>query len=486
MADARAFQVFPGRAPQPGTPGSAASDAAAVLDLLVVVPTVPYPPVWGYGQRCFQLARQLARRHRVTMVCYSLVDQASDVADLAEYVHEVVAVLQRPAPSWRRRLGQIRSMCSRDPYHSRGVQTSAMQATVDELVRSRRIDAVIIESSQMGWLSVPASVPAYVDEHNIESELLERMARSEHSVLRRLFYQVEYRRYRRFEETVWGRSAGCAATSHRDASMITSRRPEVPVAVVPNGVDIEQFSPGSDEPVPSRLVFTGLLDYRPNYDGIRWFLEEVYPLVQGKHPSVELQIVGHGSPEVLRALRRPGVEVTGRVPDLRVHLNQAAVAVVPLRIGGGTRLKVVEAMSMGRAIVSTTLGADPNWVMRTCPQMRSCGDATQWRGVRRRRCQAGRTASQRAMANFSGQMDGKVSARRPLRQELGGSPHRILLLAHRPLTDASFGGGQRTSHILEAASDLGQVDTLAIHAGGAFSWSGWDCLLYTSPSPRDS
>src|SRR3954453_3244251 len=187
MADAQAFQVFPGRAPQPATPVSAASNTVAILDLLMVVPTVPYPPVWGYGQRCFQLARQLARRHRVTMVCYSLVAQASDVADMAEYMHEVVAVLQRPTHSWRRRLGQIRSLCSGDPYHSKGVQTSAMQATVDELVKSRRIDAVIIESSQMGWLSVPASVPVYVDEHNIESELLERMARSEHSVLRRLF-----------------------------------------------------------------------------------------------------------------------------------------------------------------------------------------------------------------------------------------------------------------------------------------------------------
>jgi glycosyltransferase involved in cell wall biosynthesis len=290
MADAPAFEVVRGRAPQPAIPVRAASTTAATLDLLMVVPMVPYPPVWGYAQRCFQLARQLARRHRVTMLCYSLADQAGDVADLAEHVHEIVTVPQRPTPSWRRRLGQLGSIWSRDPYHSSGTRTSAMQATVDELVRSRRIDAVIIESSQMGWLSVPADLPVYVDEHNIESELLERMARSEHSVLRRLFYQVEHRRYRRFEDAVWDRSAGCAATSRRDASMITSRRPEIPVAVVPNGVDVEQFSPGGDDPVPSRLVFTGLLDYRPNYDGIHWFLDEVYPLIRRSHPSVELQV----------------------------------------------------------------------------------------------------------------------------------------------------------------------------------------------------
>lgn len=358
MAETQAFQVFPGGAPQPATPASAAGTTAAALELLMVVPTVPYPAIWGYAQRCFQLARQLSRRHRVTLVCHSLADQASDVADLAEHVHEVVAVRQRPTTSWLRRLDQLRSICSQEPYHSSGSRTSAMQETVDELVRSRHIDAVIIESSQMGWLRVPPDVPVYVDEHNIESELLERMAHSERSALRRSFYQLEHRRYQRHEDAVWDRSAGCAATSRRDASMIRSRRPGLPVAVVPNGVDTEQFSPSSGEPVPNRLVFTGLLDYRPNYDGIRWFLDEVYPLVQRTHPSVELQVVGHGSPEILRALRRPGVEVTGRVPDLRVHLDQAAVAVVPLRIGGGTRLKVVEAMSMGRAIVSTTLGAE--------------------------------------------------------------------------------------------------------------------------------
>jgi glycosyltransferase involved in cell wall biosynthesis len=123
-------------------------------------------------------------------------------------------------------------------------------------------------------------------------------------------------------------------------------------------VDVEHFQPRGVPEHPDRMVFTGLLDYRPNYDGISWFLDEVFPLIRSRRPTAHVHVVGHGTPEVLSSLSRPGVHVTGRVPDLRDELEAAAVALVPLRIGGGTRLKIVEAMAMGRPIVSTTLGAE--------------------------------------------------------------------------------------------------------------------------------
>jgi len=229
---------------------------------------------------------------------------------------------------------------------------------VDDALARHHFDVMLVESSQMGWVSSPPGLPVVIDEHNIESELLERMADSERTVLRRLFHEIEFRRYRRFEDRTWAASAGCTTTSSRDAVRLHSRRPEVPVASVPNGVDVDQFAPQGSHEAPGRLIFTGLMDYRPNFDGISWFVDEIYPLIQQRRPDVQLQIVGHGSPEVLDELRGPGIEVTGRVPDLRSYLDDATVAIVPLRIGGGTRLKVVEAMSMGKAIVSTALGAE--------------------------------------------------------------------------------------------------------------------------------
>jgi glycosyltransferase involved in cell wall biosynthesis len=127
---------------------------------------------------------------------------------------------------------------------------------------------------------------------------------------------------------------------------------------VPNGVDPDAFAPLDVLQRPGRMIFTGLVDYRPNYDGITWFVDEVFPRVRRTHPNAELLIVGQGSPQALDQLRRPGVIATGRVPDLTPYLAEAEVSVIPLRIGGGTRLKLVEAMSMGKAVVSTSLGAE--------------------------------------------------------------------------------------------------------------------------------
>jgi len=233
-----------------------------------------------------------------------------------------------------------------------------MQATVDELVRSRRIDAVIIESSQMGWLSVPASVPVYVDEHNIESEVFERMHEGERSALRRWFNRAEQRRFRRFEQRAWARADACVVTSEREAPVVRAHAPNTPVAVVPNGVDLEAFRPGIAPPAPRTVVFNGTLDYRPNLDAAHHLVDEIWPLVTRRCPDARLTIVGRGDRAEIKRLRRPGVMVTGEVRDVRPYLEAAAVVAVPIRMGGGTRLKVVEGLAMAKPMVSTPLGCE--------------------------------------------------------------------------------------------------------------------------------
>jgi polysaccharide biosynthesis protein PslH len=357
MVNSHVRWVVPGSAPEPRTSAGDIGQRQS-FDILMVIPTLPFPPIWGFGQRAYQLARHLARQHRVTVVAYASSAQRPDVEEMARVVHEVVAVVGEPPRGLRRRLMQVKSLASRVPFHAASLRTRALQGAVDDTLARHHFDVILLESSQMGWVSSPPGLPVVIDEHNIESELLERMADSERTVLRRLFHEIEFRRYRRFEDRTWAASAGCTTTSSRDAARLYSRRPEVLVAIVPNGVDVDQFAPQASHEAPGRLIFTGLMDYRPNFDGISWFLDEIYPLIQQRRPDVQLQIVGHGSPEVLDELRGPGIEVTGRVPDLRSYLDDATVAIVPLRIGGGTRLKVVEAMSMGKAIVSTALGAE--------------------------------------------------------------------------------------------------------------------------------
>jgi len=185
-----------------------------------------------------------------------------------------------------------------------------------------------------------------------------RQAATQGSLPRRIFNQIEYRKFRREEVAAWRRATACIATSAADAAVVrdaTGRE----VAVVPNGVDLDRFPRFPlDQADPAALVFVGAMRYRPNADAARWFVEHVFPRVRTALPTATFTIVGADPPPGVLALGSvPGVCVTGTVPDVRPWVERAGMVVVPLRAGGGTRLKILEAFAMGRPVVSTRLGA---------------------------------------------------------------------------------------------------------------------------------
>jgi glycosyltransferase involved in cell wall biosynthesis len=154
-----------------------------------------------------------------------------------------------------------------------------------------------------------------------------------------------------------------AAVSDVDREALLRLDPALDVTIIPNGVDLDFYRPGVAEPLsdigPYSLVFTGKMDYRPNVDAVIWFADVVFPLIQKQAPATCFYIVGQQpSARVAALAQRPGILVTGKVPDTRPFIAAAGVYVIPLRIGGGTRLKVLEAMAMGQAVVSTRLGCD--------------------------------------------------------------------------------------------------------------------------------
>jgi glycosyltransferase involved in cell wall biosynthesis len=219
-------------------------------------------------------------------------------------------------------------------------------------------DVIQVESSQMCSYDFPAGVPLVLDEHNIEYELLARMEQGESSPLRRFYNGREHRTFRKLEQDLWRRVAGCALTSEREEQIVRAEAPGTPTAIVPNAVDSEFFSPSPSAPKPNSLVFTGILSYRPNLDAARFLVDDIVPRIREAFPDSTTTIVGKGDPEDLAALRGPGVTVTGWVPDVRPYMEEAAVAVVPIRMGSGTRLKVLESLSMGKAMVSTSVGCE--------------------------------------------------------------------------------------------------------------------------------
>jgi glycosyltransferase involved in cell wall biosynthesis len=325
--------------------------------VLLLSPGLPMP-TWGAGTRIYQLARHLSFHHEVTVLSYADPSEEEVVAPLRDFCREVRLVPTRSDGPITRRARQVRWTASRDPFHAREVYGARMQAAVDSLLAQQRFDIVQLELLKMTSFRLRTSASVVLDEHNIEYELVHRMSLDESSAIRRANFRLEERKVRRIERLWWGRVDGVAVPSQREELIVRQDAPGTPTAVVPNSVDVEYFSPGCDLPEDGHIVFGGLLTYRPNLDAARHLVDDILPRIRERHPGATLTIVGGGRDPDLDALRRPGVTVTGWVTDVRPYLRRAAVVVAPLRIGAGTRLKVVEGLAMAKPMVSTTLGCE--------------------------------------------------------------------------------------------------------------------------------
>jgi glycosyltransferase involved in cell wall biosynthesis len=309
---------------------------------------------------------ELGKRHEV--FCISFVDPNHDAsrslsATLA-YCRRVVVVPQRPMGDrgLGKRIYQVRSLLDRHSCVYRASRSRAMQSAIDELVSSEAIDVVQIEFPYMTGYRFDAGARrprVCLDEHNIEYDVLRRTAGADVGAVRRAYTAIEWRKVRREERSAWRSLDGCAVTSARDKDLLGRDRPKLRVSVVPNGVDVDSFAPTPEVlPEADTVLFFGAVNYHPNADGLLAFLRTAWPALKAKRPSARLRIVGPKPSKLLLSWPDPNVEVVGYVDDVRPHIARAAAVVVPLRIGGGTRLKVLEAMALGKAVVSTTLGAE--------------------------------------------------------------------------------------------------------------------------------
>jgi glycosyltransferase involved in cell wall biosynthesis len=312
---------------------------------------------------------ELARRHDLTAVM--LVDDEFDAEEcrraMQAYCREVVLVPNHCGrEGLPKRLLQLQSLASTRSFERLRVTVPGMQRALDRVLRARRFDLVNLEFSFLGHCNLRQAPPGeqlpplVVDSHNIDYELARQYAGAGASLVRRLYARANWRKLRREELTTYRDADGVYLCSTTDEKRLLEQVPEARTAVVPNAADVDYYQPRpTDPPRDGRtVVFFGLLSYVPNVDGVTHFLKNIWPRVAAAHPEARCKIIGGRAPPSLQAMFGPRIELSGFVPDLRPHLAAAAAVVVPLRLGGGTRLKIVEAMAMGKAIVSTTLGAE--------------------------------------------------------------------------------------------------------------------------------
>jgi glycosyltransferase involved in cell wall biosynthesis len=321
-------------------------------------------PVHSGGDiRSYNIARQLARRHELTFLSYydGRPDQDYE-RQLAEHFPGAVSVCVRKtgASSVARGANYLVHLTSSLPYAVGRFGSAEVRQKLSGWFQQRRFDIAICDFLDAA-VNFPRelTIPSVLFQHNVESEIWRRHASTESNPLKRQMYAVEFRKMLRYERAAVRKFHHVIAVSEHDRSLMETWVEGSRITVVPTGVDLEKYRPDfSIRPAAPLVVFVGAMDWEPNVDAMEYFCQQIWPLVLARSCEAKLRIVGRNPGDRIRRLTSDSVQITGRVDSVAEHLHDASVVVVPLRIGGGTRLKIYEAMAVGKAVVSTSLGAE--------------------------------------------------------------------------------------------------------------------------------
>jgi glycosyltransferase involved in cell wall biosynthesis len=321
-----------------------------------------WPLNTGGRQRTFQTVSELSRRHEVVLVTTAgPADQPEELAlklpDCEQVLSVPFSAAKQGSPAFLAALaGSWLSPYPVDLYRWR---PAAVRQLVGDLLAWSPTD-VVVADFLCGAVNLPqdVGVPVVFFEHNVEYQIWKRLASVEPVRWRRLLLELEWRKMRRCERRACREADVAIAVSEEDRRRLASLSGR-DVEAIPTGVDTAYFRPSAGPERPHHLVFSGSMDWYPNEDAMGFWADVVLPIVRREVPDVSLTIVGRNPSAKIRELgERPGITVTGTVDDVRPHIADAALYIVPLRVGGGTRLKIFEALAMGKAVLSTTVGAE--------------------------------------------------------------------------------------------------------------------------------
>lgn len=338
--------------------------------ILLLTPQLPYPPQQGTSLRNFHMLKALAQKHQVTLLSFT---EAEDLSEDNSPLNDLCRVLPSVPVPIRSTGARIKTVLTTSlPDIAFRLKSDDFSAALAEALAEPYYDAVQVEGIELASYidlirSCSPDTQIVLDCHNAETELQRRAFQSDlHRISRwpaGVYSFIRFQRLTRFERGVLAEADSIIAVSEtdRDQFMKLIKRDYKEVRIIPNTIDITEYTspPLENEHIKYDLVFTGKMDYRPNIDGVLWFAETVWPLIQDQRPQTTLAIVGQRPHHRLAGLQQGyGITITGRVPKVQPYLHGASIFIVPLRIGSGTRLKILEAMAAGKPVVSTSVGAE--------------------------------------------------------------------------------------------------------------------------------
>lgn len=333
------------------------------MQILFIVDYLPYPPVSGDRIRIYNLLKRIASRHEISLACF--LEGPADVEGLSElsrFCSRIeVAALSRHSPLWHLP-GVIKLILRGRPPEIKFLQSAELQKKIMRLGLKSEFDVVQVEHPRMApYLEIlprDKRYKTFLTFHNFAFQQYRLISQIEQRWDRKIRARMNSFAMGRWEPRYAERFDCCFAVSEKDRQLLLDANPRLRVEVIPNGVDTVLYQPLSEPGISYNLLFIGNMSYQPCVDAVLYFCETIFPIIQSEIGEACLWIVGRDPvPEVMR-LKGDRIHVTGRVNDVIPYYARSAVCVVPLRAGGGTRLKILEAMALGKPVVSTSIGCE--------------------------------------------------------------------------------------------------------------------------------
>jgi sugar transferase (PEP-CTERM/EpsH1 system associated) len=329
---------------------------------------VPYPPKGGNLQRSFNLLREVAKNNRVFLLAFNQKSLLPSEEKLKESVEQLrsfcrcVQAFEIPCEkstwSWIKLL--LGNLFSPLPYSVKKFQSEKMAQAIQTIMRDHEIDLVHFDTVALAEYSRYSTRGKKVlNHHNVESALLLSRASQEKNPLARFYLRLQGNKLSRYEKRTCGTFDSNIVVSELDKDKLKDHSPKTEVEVVPNGVDTSYFAVSDAQVRKNNLIFAGGMNWFPNRDAVLYFSENIWPLLKKEIPDVSFTLIGTAPPKKITDLgRKEKIEVQGFVDDVRPYLARAAAYVVPIRAGGGTRLKILDAFACGKAVISTSIGCE--------------------------------------------------------------------------------------------------------------------------------
>ncbi len=327
------------------------------MNVLMIVHAAPFPPEAGTTKRIFHILEQVAKRHNVTLLALGTEAEERAFKESAPIKCKEVYFVNNRGPMFLRFIKSIWYLATGRSL-ARHYYNRKLQSILDSLLTQQKFDLIHCSTTLLGYYRLPNGTPKIGDTQNVEYDNAYRAFKETGFGIRKFIYFLEFKSLLREELANCRKFQILLTTSERDRSLLRENLPDIRMQVIPNGVDLAAFTPRSESPEPKSLVFTGLMNYYPNDHGAIFFLDEIFPLILEKEPGALIYIVGSNPSRNVLKRASDRIIVTGYVADVRPYISRSQIFVIPLRMGGGTRLKALEAMAMKKPIVSTTLGCE--------------------------------------------------------------------------------------------------------------------------------